>query len=262
MASEARRQQQGGAPCSTSTKRLPKQRRLCDVGFRLLRAVNVDVPVGPRALAPVPDQPARNQYAAEVERRRGILAVPPWRNSVWLQQQPQQRGGSSTDASAAVAGGSQTAAACDLACDSDTAVTESTTDGDDGGGPSASTGGNDDQFAAAAGGSDDAPATSGAAASTNGSGGRGAGGGETDIEDENGSVLDATAGDGAIAPASESAVTSEHHLAAARAAVGEWHHRTNSNGRQIGRRSGQLRASVTTRSSDTLRSRKSAASFV
>ena len=34
--------------------------------------------------------------------------------------------------------------------------------------------------------------------------------------------------DGAIAPASESTVTPEHHLAAARAAVDEWHHRTNS----------------------------------
>ena len=201
MASEARGQQQGGAPSSTSAKRLQKQRRLCDVGFRLLRAGNVDVPLAPRALAPVPDQPAKNQYADEIERRRGILAVPPWRNPVWLQRQPQQRGGSSTDASAAVAGGSQTAAACD----SDTAVTEPATDGHDGGGPSASTGGNDDEFAAAAGGSDDAPATSGAAASTNGGGGRGAGGSETDIEDENGSVLDATAGDGAI-----------------------WHRRTNS----------------------------------
>ena len=34
--------------------------------------------------------------------------------------------------------------------------------------------------------------------------------------------------DGAIAPASESTVTPLHHLAGARAAVDEWHHRTNS----------------------------------
>ena len=57
MASEARQQQQGGAPSSTNAQRLQKQRRLYDVGFRLLRAGNVDVPVGPRALAPAPDQP-------------------------------------------------------------------------------------------------------------------------------------------------------------------------------------------------------------
>ena len=120
------------APRSTRKK---TQRLLSDFGVNIFRAGNVDVLVVPRAAAPAEtggDQlpshhvaSTHGQYAADVERRHGVVAVPPWRNPLWLQQQQQQRGAASADAHAAAASEAASGVQTAAAADSDTAAASS-----------------------------------------------------------------------------------------------------------------------------------------
>ena len=140
--SDARGKHGGARPPRSSRRRSDKakQRQLSAFGFRLFCAGNVGVPVVPRAVPANLDGGAE-QRAIDVERRHGIVAVPPWRNALWLQQQ-QQRGGAPIGDPAAGAAGGQTAAA-GASGNGDTAVSQAASNAGDGVGASAG-GGNDD----------------------------------------------------------------------------------------------------------------------
>lgn len=199
------------------------QRLLIDVGVNIFRAGMVGVPVVPSVATPAEDDGdrrarAKGQLALDVERRHGVVAVPPWRNQLWSRQQQQQLGAASADAHEAAAGGVHTQTAG--ADDSDTAAAASNCDRDDC--PATGGGGNDDHVAAAAGGNDAVAAASdtGLATAASTSGG---GDGETGVRGD--------ANDGvptAIAPAGKSATVPECILSAAREAVDDWHRRNNS----------------------------------
>ena len=220
--SDARGKHGGARPPRSSRRRSDKakQRQLSAFGFRLFCAGNVGVPVVPRAVPANLDGGAE-QRAIDVERRHGIVAVPPWRNALWLQHQ-QQRDGAPIGDPAAGAGGGQTAAA-GASGNGDTAVSQAASHAGDGVGPSAG-GGNDGQAAAAADGGDESgPATiatargAGSGSLTVAAAAIGGGGGSADVHTAGAVVI--------VAPTSES--TPEQNLGAAREAVEHWHRKTN-----------------------------------
>ena len=220
--SDARGKHGGARPPRSSRRRSDKakQRQLSAFGFRLFCAGNVGVPVVPRAVPANLDGGAE-QRAIDVERRHGIVAVPPWRNALWLQHQ-QQRDGAPIGDPAAGAGGGQTAAA-GASGNGDTAVSQAASHAGDGVGPSAG-GGNDGQAAAPADGGDESgPATiatargAGSGSLTVAAAAIGGGGGSADVHTAGAVVI--------VAPTSES--TPEQNLGAAREAVEHWHRKTN-----------------------------------